>query len=311
MSCDSRLRELERRFKESGSHADEAAYFRARVQAGMNGSGLDDAALSVTMHRLVKAGYSVADAEKLFDSPGLPEAILELIRQHEEPRPECDYADEEVESDFGYPEGFRFRTPWKQLAVWRQHFPDLNATQVRELAYGEVPEDAESWGVIPKPSLIADSYHEALERMLSIIAEQRAFHNYREGQLGPEHLRLTQQTLDELERDQPGDFLVFPFQFGFRHRGRSVRRSRALFSSNEWGLGPYETAALLVTHPDRLTGYDQLHCIHCAGCEYDLEAQGGSGCSLRFRWHNDTLRLRFTSTSFQSQHGGSASAFRP
>lgn len=225
------------------------------------------------------------------------------------------FADEEVESNIGYPKGFRFRTPQEQLEVWQKHFPSLDASHVLELTSGQLPEGAKAWGVIPKPSKAAANYCEALQVMLNLIAKERKFENLREGTLTDKHLRLTertQQVLSQLEEQTPGDFLVIAFQFGLRHRGRSVRRARVCFLDNEFGLGPYEVATLLLTHPDRINGPDQLY-IDCAGIEYDPEAGDSFGSCLYFYWYDNCqcLALYCHWLDYARPFFGAVSGFRP
>jgi len=196
------------------------------------------------------------------------------------------YADEETESSYGYPEGFRIRTVQEQLELLKQHFPNLDASHVQELASGELPEGAEGWAVIPKPEKIGKTYYKALEVVLDHIAKERKFQNYHEGALTEKHLRLkekTTQTHAKLDQ-QPGDFWVILFQFGKKWAGHSVRNAQVRFADNEFGLGPYEAAILLLTHPDRITGPNQLY-IDCAGCEYSPDADGDFFACLNFDWY--------------------------
>lgn len=87
--------------------------------------------------------------------------------------------------------------------------------------------------------------------------------------LNRKHLRSKEKTAQAQAKldEQPGDFWVFPFQFGKRWRGYSVRNAQVRFAKKEFGLGPYEVAILLLTHPDRITDSGHL-CICCAGYEY-------------------------------------------
>ena len=222
------------------------------------------------------------------------------------------FADEEVESSVGYPAGFQIHAPQEQLKAWKRYFPELQeCSPVPTKLY--LSDGAEGWAVIPKPSRIADSYHDALEMMLNIMAEKGAFKNWLEGKLSSDRLRLTERTetaLKMLQDNTPGDFLIIPIQFGMRHRGRSVRWARACFIENEFGLGPYEAAALLVTHPDRISDSSQL-CIVCAGCEYSSNADGRFEDYLNFNWNSDDgrLGLNFNWSSNANPKWGSASGF--
>jgi len=220
---------------------------------------------------------------------------------------ELPYADEEVDSTYGYPQGFKIRSVTEQVEALEKHFPDLDASHVQELASGELPECAEGWAVIPKPDKVGKNYHEALESVLALIAKNREFKNWREGELTKKYMKLTEKTtnahttLDE----QTGDYWVVPFQFGI------IRRARVVFEKEEFGLGAYEVAILLLTHPDWI----QLNCLNidCAGVEYTSHADGDFFACLYFEWDDNykQLGLHFHSTVNTSDKWGSASAFLP
>ena len=226
------------------------------------------------------------------------------------------YADEVVKSDFGYPKGFRFRTVAEQVERLSKEFPNLDARYVESLSLGDLPKGAEGWGVIPKPSKVAESYHGALAKSIELLSEQNGnkFKNWREGWLTKKHFRLlekTEKALAKLEKETPGDYLVIPFQFGKRWGGRSVRHTQVRFAEDEFGLGPYEVAILLLTHPDRITGAGQLY-IDCAGCEYrTYVSESAFPFCLSFHWRDNVeqLVLYYYRTDDALEHWGSASGF--
>jgi len=221
------------------------------------------------------------------------------------------YADEETKSSYGYPKNFRIRSVSEQVEILRKHFPDLDASHVEELARGDLPADAEGWAVIPKPDKTG-TYHESLAKAVKLIAKDRKFKNWREGELTERHLRLTEKTKQThaMLNEQPGDFWVIPFQFGKKWAGHSVRNAQVRFAESEFGLGPYEVAILLLTHPDRITGPNQLN-IDCAGCDYSPGAVGDFFACLRFDWDSyyEHLALYCHSTDFVCRQWGAASGF--
>ncbi len=223
------------------------------------------------------------------------------------------FADEEVESSYGYPKGFQIRSVAEQVETLCKHFPNLDASHVQELASVELPEGAEGWAVIPKPEKVGKTYHKALETILELIAKDREFNNWREGELTEKHMKLTEKTaLSHVKlNEQSGDFWVVPFQFGIKHRGKSVRRTRVVFTEAEFGLGVFEVAVLLLTHPDRIAS-DCLN-IDCAGVEYTPSADGDFFACLFFDWSGsyEQLRLSFSRTGNASNEWGSVSAFFP
>lgn len=200
------------------------------------------------------------------------------------------FAGEEIESNFGYPDGFRIRTVQEQVETLLKHFQNLDTSYIEELAKGALPESAEGWAVIPKPKKVGKTYYEALSKAIALIAKNRKFHNWQEEALTEWHLRPFYTRAVVWLNEQPGDFWVVPFQFGLKWRGHSVRNAEERFADNEYGLGPYEVAILLLTHPDRLTGSDQL-CIDCAGSDYRPDAEGNFNCCLDFYWDDCDKQL--------------------
>jgi len=152
--------------------------------------------------------------------------------------------------------------------------------------------------------------------VLDLIKKQHKgnFYNYREGKIGAKYLRQHERTAKKLEalaEQQKGyDILVVAAQFGLRHRGRSVRRAREVFTANEFGLGAFEIGCMLLTHPERLQNYDDLW-IDCAGDEYAPAADGDFSFAPFFYF--DGGRVEFGSSWFDDAYDdfGSASGFLP
>lgn len=236
------------------------------------------------------------------------------------------FKDEEVESQYGYLSGYKPNGLTEQANRLRELFSGagfVNLDLQAKIESGEVPLPAncEGWFAIPNwiknPSTFGATYNEALQKVLDMIKKTRngKFYNYREGQIGPERLRQNKRTkkfFQELSEAQGNpDILIVPAQFGLRHRGRSVRRAREVFMDNEFGLGAFAAAIMLLTHPERLQNYDDLW-IDCAGDEYDVPDSSdrfGRAPSLNF---NDG-RVGFGTSWVGSAYGeyGSASGFGP
>jgi hypothetical protein len=205
------------------------------------------------------------------------------------------YADEEVESSYGYLSGY---TPngkgiTEQTNRLRELFPGIGYAN-EKLAEGVLPENAEGWFAIPRWEKVAPTYGEAVQKVLDLIKQTRngAFYNYREGELGPNQLRQSAkaksmfQKLGDEQKDQ--DILVVPAQFGIRHRGRSVRRARKVMNANECGLGAFAIGIMLLTHPERLQHYDDLW-IDCAGDEFAPNADDDFSRSPCFWFFGDRV----------------------
>ena len=188
------------------------------------------------------------------------------------------FSDEERESSYVYPKGYTVKGITAQTNILRQLFSGIGFAD-EKLAEQSLPPNAEGWFAIPRWQKVAKTYGEAVEKVLELIKQQHKgkFYNWREGKLGEQYLRQHERTVKKLQvlGDQQKDYdiLVVPVQFGLRHRGRSVRRAREVFTANEFGLGAFEIGCMLLTHPERLVSYDDLW-IDCAGNEYGPGADG-------------------------------------
>ncbi|MDD5037986.1 MAG: hypothetical protein PHN78_01530 [Dehalococcoidales bacterium] len=217
--------------------------------------------------------------------------------------------DSEEVPDYNYPSGWKLKSVQEQRGILSDFFPDF--TSKTEIP-ASIPEGGEGWLLIPKPSRIANTYNEALEIMLSLITQVRpAFLNSRNGKLGPAYLRLTEKTnhiLTNLDRSTPGDYLLLAIQCGLQHRAKPVSQARKTFKKKEFGLGPFEIASLLLTHPERLTDYEHLG-IDCPGCEYAANSGGNFNYSLCFTWNEEGLYFDYSSIDGIAPGFGSASGF--
>lgn len=216
---------------------------------------------------------------------------------------------EGIVSEYGYPAGWCLKSMDEQLMILKDIFPDL-AFEAEIPA--SLPEGAEGWLVVPKPSKIAKTYNEALETLLSLLGGVRsAFSNWRQGKLGPEYLQITEKTrgvLDRLERSTTGDYLVLAIQCGLRYQASSVFQARKTFDEKEYGLGPFEIAGLLLTHPERLADYEHLG-IDCPGGEYAPNADRNFSHSLYFIWDQGGLYFDCSYADGIGPGFGSASGF--
>jgi hypothetical protein len=264
-----------------------------------------------------KVGLDEEKAQRLNENPKFPAALLEAIRNFSISN---QFAGEEVKSDYAYPSKYKGPKPiQEQIQALKVIFPHLNVTATLEFVQNvlptlQLPAGSEGWFAIPRWQKVADNYNVAVEHVLAIIGSKRAFQNYREGELGSDRLRQHARTVAMLEQigvGQGGDILVIPAQFGMRHRGRSVRRARECFFGNEFGLGSFAVACMLLTHSEREVEGKQLH-SDCAGDEYAPGADGDFSSAPIFRfgdgwvefgavWFDDAVDLYGSSSAFLPQ----------
>lgn len=268
--------------------------------------------------RFAEDAVDRAIAEGLLDKDGIQKLIengdefqARIITGIKELSVSNQFADEEVESSYAYPKGYKVKGITEQTNILRQLFPGIGFAD-EKIAEQPLPVNAEGWFAIPKWQTLAPTYGEAVEKVLAMIASKRKFYNYRDGQLGAEYLRQHAKTAKMFQKlgDEQKDYdiLVVPAQFGLRHRGRSVRRAREVFQANEFGLGAFAVGIMLLTHPEREVQWEQLH-IDCAGDEFAPDADGDFSRAPLFDFYDG--KVEFGADWFDRAYGryGSASAF--
>jgi len=269
--------------------------------------------------RFAEDAVDRAIAEGLLDKDGIQKLIengdefqARIITSIKELSVSNQFADEEVESSYAYPKGYKVKGITEQTNILRQLFPGIGFAD-EKIAEQPLPVNAEGWFAIPRWEKIAPTYGEALQKVLAMIASKREFYDYRDGRLGAEYLRQHAKTAKMFQKlgdeQKDHDILVVPAQFGLRYRGRSVRRAREVFQANEFGLGAFAVGIMLLTHPEREVRWEQLH-VDCAGDEF---APGGFGSfsSAPLFGCFAVDRVCFDAYWFGSvyEHYGSASAF--
>lgn len=236
-----------------------------------------------------------------------------------------EFADEEEPSEYGYPSEFTVRPIREQVDALVALFPGLSLGGTMEYleTLPPVPAGCDGYFAVPKLEVVARlicpeekdpavQYCRAVEYVLGKLAEARTFKNWRDGEIDKEHLRQHSRTVEmlaKLAESQPGDILIIPGQLGIRHRGKSVRRVRIVFTSNEFGFGAFAVGCILLTNPGRLGTGDELW-IDCPGDEWSFEADGRFGKAPIFVF-GDELRFGADGVSGALDGYGSASGFVP
>lgn len=262
---------------------------------------------------LREAGLDKDSIQRLIENGGEFQAdILASIRRLSVTN---QFANEECASSYGYLSGYKPKSIAQQVLTLKQLFPELDMSDMTDADLGALPEGAEGWFAIPRWQSVASTYGEAVEKVLNLIKRTRngKFYNYREGQLGPNHLResdkavKTWKTIAEAQNNH--GILFVPCQFGIRHRGRSVRRAREVMNSTEFGLGAYAVGVMLLTHPERLTQYNDLW-IDCAGDEFS-EGDGVFDWAPCFLFYDDGVEFGAGYVDDAYENYGAVSGFLP
>ncbi|MGD0294292.1 MAG: hypothetical protein ABSB30_10585 [Terracidiphilus sp.] len=196
-------------------------------------------------------------------------SVVEIIHRH---TASDKFKDEQVFSNRTYPPTYRERPVEAQVTELKKCFPLLGSC-MEKLARKPLLEGAEAWFAIPRWQALASSYNDAVEVVLEVLATRRKFQNRIIGRLGPTYLRQSERSMlaEKILADQQQgqDFMVVAAQFGMLHRGCSARRARVVMAGNEFGLGAFAVACMLLTHPERLSAEDTLM-IDCGGDEYSV-----------------------------------------
>lgn len=219
------------------------------------------------------------------------------------------FADEEVPSGRGYPLAYAPRPLPEQALRLRGAFPRLG--EFVSAAPPPLPAMAEAWFLIPDWRRVASTYNVAVTDALAVLAQSRPTSLARIERLGSNSLRPHERTAAMSQRlPALGDsgLLLVAAQFGLRHRGRSVRRSRARFEDREFGLGAFAVAVMLFTHPERITQFDQLY-LDCAGDEYSASDEQQFSEAPYFRFLDGRLAFGTSWYGTSDAYFGSASAF--
>ncbi len=236
--------------------------------------------------RLFKAVYNKskldgAGAERLNEHVGeLQDGIAKLIA---ELSMSDQYTDEEVRSSYTYPKEYKGPRPIvdqvKAIAKILGLYPSPALEFAKKLP--ALPDGAEGWFAIPSVDALAKKHFRkvtdpalkycfAIDLVLDKIEASRSFENCRLGLIPPERLRVharTAHALDLIAETQKGDILIVAAQLGMRHRGKSVRRAREVFTANEFGLGNLAVGSIVLTHPERLVRWEELD-MDCSGDEF-------------------------------------------
>lgn len=210
-----------------------------------------------------------------------------------------------------YPPLYQPKDVRQQNYILQQSFPFIGCANVY-ITKRKLPANAEGWFAIPKWENIAPTYGEAVEKMIAAIKLKRKIENCCGHMLESEYLRQNPRTTEmfkQISQEQKDyNVLVVPAQFGLYHKGRSIQEARQAFAPNEFGLGAFAVASMLLTHPERETRWEQIH-IDCAGDEFTTNLGSDYLLAPSFFHSQNSLKLYSTWIVRSDTNYGSASAF--
>lgn len=280
--------------------------FMSIVEAAYNKAGLTDDA--------------DGEAQRVNDTPGLADHIAAWLEEH---RTTDKFKDEEVWVAYDYPKEYNGPKPIKQQIKAIAEIFGLDPALALEYAkkLPALPEGAEGWFAIPSVDALAqkhfpevtdpaEKYCRALQLVHQKIVASRSFYNHRDGQIDTAHIKISARTLEKMNQivqQQKGDILIIAAQLGKRHGGRSVRRAREVFVSNEYGLTSVAGGSIVLVHPERLVRWEELD-MDMAGDEFSVDGDGRFGLAPCFFFNG---KARFDSGVVSRARGrcGSSSGF--
>lgn len=272
-----------------------------------------------------KAQLTEEQAQRLNENRGgeFTTELLQLIQKHSATN---QYESEVVSSNYTYPKEYQGPKPIAEQVKTIATMFGLDPTQALGFAKNlpTLPEGAEGWFAIPKVSAVAkkqfpaitdkaEQYCEAVKLVHTKLADGRSFYNYRNGEIVPSKLRQHARTVDFLEHmeaEQQGDILIIAVQYGMRHHGKSVRRARETFASNEFGLGAFAIGCMALVHPERYVRWEELD-TDCAGDEFAPGAVGAFSEAPLFHFGVGGLKFVTRDVSDARDVYGSVSGFVP
>lgn len=146
-----------------------------------------------------------------------------------------------------------------------------------------LPTGAEEYFLIPSWRKIAPTYPEAVQKALNALKSTRPFYNLQEGQIDAKHLRQRTELKQEIIAAQFGEMFKGSSIYDVRISVEAKRNSQVLF-------GTYEVAIMLLTHPDRLTKYEDLW-IDCPNDEWSWNGDGDFSLAPVFGFGGGDLRF--------------------
>jgi len=221
--------------------------------------------LHATWEALQAGGIGRTHLKKIRSNPDVVEKIAKLLKVRER------------RTTYTYPPEYQPSSIAEQIKKLQTipEFSELDAAWALNEAQAWYDSlDLPEWVENPLVKVWDESvggYHTALGIVLSAIAREREFYNYREGQFTPKLLRQNEATHEaelKLKSEQPGDFLILPAQMGDRWGGYSVDEVSKSYNEGEFGVGLLAGASGVYTQPNRLFRWEQLH-MDLPGDEFD------------------------------------------
>lgn len=205
---------------------------------------------------------------------------------------------------YTYPKSYKVKPIKEQYQKIFELF-EIKLNQIGNKSIDHLPK-SEGIFVIPHWKLIGDTYNDAVLKVMEIMKASRPTYDWRSGNWTKEYLRQL-PVKEKFWDKQKKEILLISAQFGVLHAGQSVQAVRSEAQSNELPFGIYECLIMLLTHPERLQGYDDLW-VDCPGDEYSFAGDGAFSGAPRLCFSGGRVRFDTYDVSFAREYFGSVSA---
>lgn len=249
-------------------------------------------------------------AQRLIERAGELKAVRKFFAHLAKKLSNSDfYADQVVESTYGYLSGYRKARPIdEQIAVLRQYDwgrkIDWALSEVQQqLLTKPAPQGSEGYFAVVFDQTMVTHFEEdpsvdqsgPVTLALNALSKQREgrLQNYRRGGIGPQHYRRNKRSAEKMKQlwesqGCPTGIILIPAQLGIEHRGKSVLRARVVIRGSEFPLDSFEIIQMLLTHENRLKHRNEL-LLDLPGAEYSPGADGVFDCTLCLEFCGDEV----------------------
>jgi len=215
----------------------------------------------------------------------------------------------ELLSSLSYPEGYWGpRLIFDQISMIAEAF-DLSScdavSYAENLSGNSLPRGAEGFFAFPRIDSVRnrhfpkvrgsrERYREVVRFALTILSNSHGSN----GSLG-DWAKMdsvgvcdrTSRAIATISKEQSGDILVVPAQFGLFHCCYPASQAFDVFREEEFGLDCFAVACMIFTHPARLSSENQLF-VDCPGNEFLPRSSERFGGVPSFCFQNDEIELR-------------------
>lgn len=207
-----------------------------------------------------------------------------------------------------YPKNYKVKSFSEQEKILNEifKFHDLNYELPIEKNRAK---QSDGYFAIPNWKLIGKTYNEAVMNAMAKLKESRPFSDWRHGKWTEQYLRQL-PIKEKFWNSQKEEIITIAAQTGELHKGKSVKKVREGLSEGELPLGIYEVLIILLTHPERLSDYNDLW-IDCPGDEYSPDGDGSFSRAPGVRFDGGQVGAVAGGLGIAGVFFGSASGFVP